>query len=300
MKKENFIRLSRSDRVFNIFNTALMVLIVICILYPLYFVLVASMSAPADVAGGGLMLWPKKWSLEGYKKIFTYEPIWRSYMNTIVYTVVGTLINLAITLPCAFALSQKKLVGRTSIMLLFSFTMFFSGGMVPTFLLIKNLNMIDSMWALILPGAASVWNIIVTRSFMQTSIPAELRDAASIDGANDFQYFFSIIIPCSKAIIAVMTLFYALGHWNNYFSALMYLNDEKLYPLQLVLRNLIVQNEINYQMVGTGMTAIADRAMIAEQLKYGVIIIASLPMMLLYPFVSKYLEEGIMIGSIKG
>ncbi len=294
------IKLTFSDRMFNAINIIIMTAIIICIIYPLYFVVVASFSDPLSISNGGLMLWPERWSIEGYKKIFSYSPIWRSYWNTIVYTSLGTIINLVVTLPCAFALSQKKLAGRTPIMLLFSFTMFFGGGMVPTYILISNLHMIDTVWALVLPGAASVWNIIVTRSFMQNSIPTELRDAASIDGSNDLQYFFHIVIPCSKAIIAVIALFYALGHWNNYFNALIYLNKESLYPLQLVMRNLIIQNDISSQMLGSGYAAIAERSMIAEQLKYGVIIVASLPMMLAYPFVSKYLEDGVMIGSIKG
>ena len=299
MKKKNHIKLSASDRIFHTINTIIMILILVAILYPLFFVIVASVSKPEDIANGGLLLWPKELSFEGYKKILEYEPLWRSYANTIWYTILGTAINLVITIPCGFALAQKKLVGRKPIMLLFSFTMFFSGGAVPSFLLVKNLGLMDTVWALILPGAASVWNIIVTRTFMQTNIPNELRDAAYLDGADDFHFFGSIVLPCSKAIIAVMALFYALGHWNNYYSAMIYLNSEDKYPLQLVIRNLIIQNEINYQMVGSGGGTVAERAMIAEQLKYGVIVVASIPMMLVYPFVSKYLERGVMVGSVK-
>jgi putative aldouronate transport system permease protein len=288
------------DRVFNIINMALMVVVCLVILYPLYFVIIASFSSPETVNGGGLQLLPKEFYLSGYKRIFSYMKIWQGYANSLYYTTLGTAINIAVTLPAAFALSRKTMRGRNAFMLLFSFTMFFGGGLIPTYLLIKNMGIQDTVWALVLPGAASVWNIIVTRTFIQTNIPESLFEAARIDGANDFQFFFRIVIPLSKAIIAVMILFYAMGHWNNYFSALVYMDSSDKYPLQLVLQELLVKNQISSQMSTAGMQSIAERAQIAEQMKYGVIIVASLPMMILYPFVQKYFEKGMLIGSIKG
>ncbi len=298
-KKSSLIRESLPDRVFNVVNIVLMLLILIIIIYPLYFIILASFSTPETVASGQLLLWPKEFYLDGYKKIFEYEPIWTGYRNTIFYTISGTAINLAVTIPAAYALSRRNLMGRSFLMLLFSFTMFFSGGMIPAYILVKNLNLLNTPWAMILPGAASVWNIIVARTFMQQNIPDELYDASVIDGCNDFQFFFQIVLPLSKAIIAVMALFYAMGHWNNYFSALIYLDNRELHPLQLIIRDLLIQNQIGFEM-GSNITGIAERARLAEQMKYGVIIISSLPMMLIYPFIQKYFEKGIMIGSLKG
>lgn len=291
---------SLPDHIFNIVNLAIMLFVAVIILYPLYFIILASFSNPDVVNSGKLLLIPKEIYLTGYKKIFEYEPIWRGYRNTIFYTVCGTVINLVVTIPCAYALSRKNLVGRQAIMLIFSFTMFFGGGLVPSYILMKNLHLMNTVWAMILPGAASVWNIIVTRTFMQQNIPEELHEAAVIDGCSDFQFFFRIVLSLSKSIIAVMLLFYAMGHWNNYFGALIYLDNQKLHPLQLVLRDLLLQNQIGTEMSGGVTASIAEKARIAEQLKYGVIIISSLPMMLIYPFIQKYFEKGMLIGSIKG
>lgn len=298
--KNRLIKESFPDKVFNIVNLLIMIFIVCVILYPLYFIVLASFSNPDTVNSGKLLFFPKELYLDGYKKIFEYAPIWRGYRNTIFYTVCGTAINLAVTIPCAYALSRKNLVGRQAIMLIFSFTMFFGGGLLPSYILMINLHLKNTIWAMLLPGAASVWNLIVTRTFMQHNIPEELHEAAVIDGCNDFQFFFRIVILLSKSIIAVMLLFYAMGHWNNYFGALIYLDNQNLHPLQLILRDLLLQNQIGSEMGGGVTASIAEKARIAEQLKYGVIIISSLPMIMIYPFIQKYFEKGMLIGSIKG
>lgn len=298
-RNPNAIRNSKWDRVFNLVNVLIMVIVLILVIYPLYFVIIASISAPTAVNGGEVVLLPKDVTFSGFKKILEYKPIWTGYRNSLFYTIVGTLINLAITLPAGYALSRKRLFGRRPIMLLFAFTMFFSGGMIPTYLVVKKLGMLDTVWAMLLPGACSVYNIIVTKTFMETSIPGELIDASRIDGCSDFTTFLDVVLPLSKPIIAVMTMFYAIGHWNSYFDALIYLNDPDKYPLQLVLRELLLQNQVSSAMTSGGMSSIAERAVIAEQMKYGVIIVACIPMMIMFPFVIKHFKKGVMIGSIK-
>lgn len=298
-RNPNAIRNSKWDRVFNLVNILIMVIVLVLVIYPLYFVIIASVSAPTAVNGGEVIFLPKDITFAGFKKILEYKPIWTGYRNSLFYTIVGTLINLAITLPAGYALSRKKLFGRRPIMLLFAFTMFFSGGMIPTYLVVKQLGMLDTVWAMLLPGACSVYNIIVTKTFMETSIPGELIDASRIDGCSDFTTFLDVVLPLSKPIIAVMTMFYAIGHWNSYFDALIYLNDPEKYPLQLVLRELLLQNQVSSAMTSGGMSSIAERAVIAEQMKYGVIIVACIPMMIMFPFVIKHFKKGVMIGSIK-
>ena len=298
-RNPNAIRDSKWDRVFHLANILIMVIVLIIEIYPLYFVIIASVSAPTAVNSGEVILLPKDVTFSGFKKILEYKPIWIGYRNSLFYTIVGTLINLAVTLPAGYALSRKNLFGRRPIMLLFAFTMFFSGGMIPTYLVVKRLGLLDTVWAMLLPGACSVYNIIVTKTFMETSIPEELIDASRIDGCSDFTTFFDVVLPLSKPIIAVMTMFYAIGHWNSYFDALIYLNDPDKYPLQLVLRELLLQNQVSSAMTSGGMSSIAERAVIAEQMKYGVIIVACIPMMVMFPFVIRHFKKGVMIGSIK-
>lgn len=298
-RNPNTIQEARSDKIFNIIVFVIMVLIVLAIAYPLYFVIIASISSPNAVNGGQVLLWPKDLTVNGYKKILEYKPLWSGYANSLFYTIVGTAINLLFTLPAGYALSRSKLRGRRPIILLFAITMFFGGGMIPTYLVIKKLGMIDTYWAMLLPGACSVYNIIVTKTFMETSVPSELIDASRIDGCDDFQTFGSVVLPLAKPIIAVMTLFYAIGHWNSFFDALLYLNNESKYPLQMVLRELLLQNQVSSGMTSGGMSSIAERAQLAEQMKYGIIIVATLPMMLMFPFVIKHFKKGIMVGSIK-
>ncbi|WP_340023681.1 carbohydrate ABC transporter permease [Paenibacillus sp. FSL K6-1096] len=291
--------LTLGDKLFHICNYVIMSVIAIVILYPLYFVLLASFTDPDQVNQGGLLLFPTSVYLDGFRKIFEYKPLWDGYLNSILYTVIGTSINLAVTLPCAYALSRKELAGKTPVMMLFAFTMFFSGGLVPTYLLISNLGMLDTLWAITLPTAASVWNIIITRTFFQSNIPDELLEASVMDGCSDFRFFFSIALPLSKVIVAVMALFYGIAHWNSFFEPLLYLSSTEKFPLQVILRNLLIMNEAGSRMVVDPMSLAAQQR-IAEQLKYGVIVVASLPLLVIYPFLQKYFTQGVMIGSIKG
>jgi putative aldouronate transport system permease protein len=292
-------RRSKEDLIFDIVNVTILTLITIVILYPLYFIVIASISDPNSIYAGNVWFWPKGITFEGYIRIFKDNYIWLGYINTIVYTVLGTAVNIVLTLTAAYALSRKDLYGRNIFMLFLAFTMFFSGGLIPTYLVVKNLGMVNTIWAMIIPGAVSVWNIIVTRSFFESSIPNELLEAAIIDGCSNTKFFVDIVLPLSKPIIAVMILFYAVGHWNSYFDALIYLSNEKLYPLQLILRSILIQNQSAAQMVND-IESYAAQQRAAELIKYGVIIVASLPLLIVYPVLQKYFVKGVLIGGIKG
>src|SRR5690625_3082782 len=296
--KSLFKNMSTGDRLFNVINVLVMCLIALVILYPLYFVVIASVTDPNIVNRGGILLYPKELYLSGYKKILEYTPIWRGYWNSIIYTVAGTTLNIILTITAGYVLSRRDLFGRNIIMFIFVFTMFFNGGLVPTYLTVSYLGILDTVWAMILPTAASVFNIILTRTFFQSTIPGELLEAARMDGCSDFKFFFHIVLPLSKVIIAVMVLFYGVQHWNSFFEALIYLNTDTKYPLQIILRNLIIMNETSTEMISDPGT-LAERQRTAEQLKYGIIVVASLPFLVLYPFLQKYFTQGVMIGSIK-
>lgn len=291
------------DKIFPIINGIFIFLFTAVTLYPLLYVLSASISSPDAVNSGQMWLWPVGINFKGFQRIFRDSSIWLGYRNTIFYTVTGTLLSLAITLPCAYALTNKKLPGRKFINGLFLFTMFFSGGLIPTYLLLKNLHILNTIWAVLLPPAASIWNIIITRTFLETSIPYELQEAAEIDGCNVFQRFFKIILPLSAPIIAVMALFYGVGRWNSYFSEMMYLRDSSLYPLQVYLREILVTVQMNASSTmasGDELRTMAEQAKIASVMKYGVMIVATLPVIIIYPFLQKYFVKGIMVGSVKG
>lgn len=295
---------SKSDKIFLVINFIFTLIILVVVLYPLVYVLSASISAPRYVASGEMWLLPKGITFEGYRRIFQDKVLWRGYRNTIFYTLVGTSINLAVTLPAAYALSRKDLVGRNVFTMLMVFTMFFGGGLIPTYLVVQKLNMINTVWALLLTGATSTYNIIVCRTFFQ-SIPKELEEAAAVEGCSNTRLFFSIILPLSKALIAVMALFFGVGHWNSYFSALIYLTDKKLYPLQLVLREILVVQAASTAMTQEALTdeaakALANKAELSEIIKYAVMVVSSLPVILIYPFLQKYFVEGVMLGSLKG
>ena len=293
-------RLTRSDLLFDAIILTIMVIVCIIILYPLYFIVIASFTHPDIVNRGGLLLWPSELFLGGYRRILQYDQLWVGYRNSLVYMIVGTFINLLVTIPAGYALSRSDLPWRRMLMLVFTFTMFFSGGLIPTFLLVVNLGMQDTMWALILPGALSVWNLIVTRSFFEGSMPGEMLDAALIDGCSDFKYFFFIVLPLSKVIIAVIGLFYAVAHWNSFFPALIYLNNPNLFPLQLILRNLLIVHQIAQGAMIPDPMGMAHRLALAEQMRFGVIVVAALPLLMIYPFIQKYFTQGVMIGAIKG
>ena len=245
MKKINGISRGRADRAFDILDYVLLTLAFLAVAYPLYFVVIASISDPVAVYEGRVVLWPIKPTLEGYARIFSYESLFTGYRNTLLYTVVGTAINVVLTVTAGYALSRKELVGRNVMMMGVMFTMIFSGGMIPNYLLVRDLNLYNTMWALILPGAVSTWNLIVCRTFFQQTIPDELKEAAELDGCGDTSFFLRIVLPVSSAIIAVMILFYAVSHWNSYYNALLYLTSTNKYPLQLVLRNILIVNTLD-------------------------------------------------------
>lgn len=287
-----------NDKVFNIVNGLIMVIVCIFIAYPLWYVLVASFTDPSVVNSGKLLILPEKIFLGGYRKILEYKPIWTGYLNTIKYTVVGTGVSIAITVPCAYALSRKDLAGRKILSILFTFTMFFNGGIIPLYLVINKIGIYDTIFAMILPSAVSVYNLIVCRSFFDANVPDELVEASKLDGCNDFDVFFRIVLPISSTIIAVMVLFYATSIWNSFMNALMFMGDQSKMPLQVILRNLILSNQAS-SVLSAG-TEMIDRMKLAEQLKYGVIVVSALPLLVVYPFVQKYFAKGVMIGAVKG
>lgn len=290
---------SGSDRWFNIINYFILLLFTITILYPLVYIVSASFSSPLAVISGKVWLWPVDFSLAGYEAVFKHKLIWTGFYNSVLYTVGGTLLNVVLTLMAAYPLSRKDFYVRNVIMALFVFTMLFSGGLIPSYLLVKELGMIDTRWALILPGAFSVMNVIIARTFFQTTIPDELLDAGQLDGCSDFKFLMKVVLPLSGPIIAVLTLFYAVGHWNSFFSALLYLKRQELYPLQLVLRDILIQNEVDAEM----MTDVADasaRESLRELLKYSLIVVSTIPVLVIYPFIQRHFVKGMMIGSLKG
>ncbi|MFB9328050.1 carbohydrate ABC transporter permease [Paenibacillus aurantiacus] len=298
------VRETKRDKLFLLCNTLYVLIAFLIVFYPVVYMVSASISNPKLVASGDMWLWPRDITFDGYKRVFANSNIWVGYTNTLIYTIVGTAINLLVTLPAAYALSRKDFVGRHFFTGMFMVTMFFGGGLVPTYLLVKQLGMINTMWAIVIPSAASIWNIIVSRTFFQSSIPRELQEAAVIDGASNMKLFLRIVLPLSMPIIAVMALFYGVGNWNSYFSALIYLNDAAKYPLQLVLRQILVLQEMGAQGGGaidaSTAAAMNTKAEIAALVRYAVIIVATLPVILIYPFLQRYFVQGVMIGSIKG
>jgi len=296
---------SRNDAIFQLCDNVLMALIIIVMIYPIYFTIIASISEPIHVAMGEITFYPKGFTLEAYRNAFRERSIWLGYRNTIFYTAAGTTWNLFLTLPTAYVLSKKTLKGRTAISWYFIFTMYFTGGLIPTYLQVKNVGLLNSPLTLVILGGISIYNVIVTRIYYQTSIPGELYEAAKVDGCSDFGQFFKIALPLSAPIIAVMTLFYAVDHWNDYFTALIYISSSRLYPLQLVLRNILILSQIALETLESTASneeilALTRRAYMAEAMKYALIFIASAPMLIEYPFVQKHFVKGIMIGSLKG
>ncbi len=296
---KNRISASRDDLVYYIISGFIMSVLLVVALYPMVFVLSASFSSGDAVSSGKVILWPVELNLEGYKTVFRNNDILRAYWNTLLYTAAGTLINVSMALITAYPLSRRDLRGRGFLMLIFTFTMFFSGGMIPSYINISNLHLMNTFWVMVLPGALSVYNMIVTRTFIQTSIPYEMLEAASIDGCNDTKYFFSFVLPLSKAIIAVNTLFSAVNHWNAYFNAMIYLNDRDKLPLQNIMRELLVLNEMNLSDLVDPEQALLMLNSVAV-LKYALIVVATVPILCAYPFAQKYFVKGVMIGSVKG
>lgn len=283
---------------FNLVLYSLSAVVLVIILYPIYFVVIASFSDSAAVASGQVWLWPKGFTLDGYNELLKHKDVWIGYRNTIMYTVTGTVIGLFVNLTAAYALSRKDLVGRKFLMLLFVFTMFFNGGLIPTFLTVKQFGLYNTFLVMVLPFSVSVYNIIVARTFFQNVIPSDLWDQARIDGCGNIRYFIQIVLPLSKAIISVLGLWIAVGMWNSYFNALIYLKNSELHPLQLVLRNILITNNMQTAL-GSGEAAqVALR--LANLMRYSVIVVSILPIMCVYPFIQKYFNKGVMIGAVKG
>ena len=287
-----------NDKTFDRLVTILVVLILISIFYPLYFVVIASISNPDLVSAGKVWFWPKGLSFEGYEFILKDVRILRGYLNTIIYTGGGTLLALVLTIPAGYALSRKDLKGSKLIMLFFVFTMYFGGGLIPMYLVVKQLGLIDTRAVLIVLGSFSVFNLIITRSFYLNTMPRELQEAAEVDGCNIFQYFFYVVLPLSKSIISVIGLYYAVNHWNSFFNGLIYINNVKLYPLQLILRDILISGQTIDTSI-TDLEMIKRLEQISRTIKYGVIIVSSLPVLMLYPLVQKHFVKGVMIGSVK-
>lgn len=289
---------ARGDRTFYAIVNAIVGVFMLIVLIPLVNIVASSFSSPGAVSSGKVLFWPVEFSLDGYKTVFQNKMIGTAYFNTFFYTIVGTMINLAMTMMAAYALARKNLPYKGFFMFLFTFTMLFSGGTIPNYMLIVNLKLYDTRWAMLLPGAISVYNMIIARTFIQ-NIPNELYEAASIDGCSDARYFFTMVIPLSVTLLSVMTLYYAVAHWNSYFDAFLYLTNRKLYPLQIVLREILIANSINANEVVDDLTMSAKQGM-ADLLKFSLIIVSSLPVLVLYPFVKKYFLKGVMIGALKG
>ncbi len=292
-------RLTASDKLLNVFVYTFLCVFLVIIVYPLIYVVSSSFSSGLAVSGGRVFLWPVDFTLQGYKLVFSYKQVWTGYRNTIFYTVVGTAINLVMTTLAAYPLSRKNFQGRNIYMTLFLVTMFFGGGLIPTYLLLSQIHFTNTVWALIIPGAINTYNMIIMRTYFQNSIPEELIDAARIDGCNDIGILTKIVIPVSKSIYAVITLYYMVGHWNSYFSGLMYLRNRELYPLQLILRSILNASKIDLTQIQDP-AALAAAAGSVDLMKYSLVIVSSLPVLIAYPFVQKYFKKGVMIGSVKG
>ena len=293
-------RMSRGDITFEVVNCIILGIVACIMLFPLIYVLSASFSDPMSVTSGKMILWPVDVTLENYKEVFKNDNIMRGYRNSLAIMFLGTALNLAMTILAAFPMSRKDLWGRGVMMKLMTFCMFFGGGLIPTYLMVsKTLGLMNNWLALILPGAISVYNMIIMRTFFMTSIPYELHEAADIDGCTPFGTLIKIILPLSGPIIAVLGLYYAVGHWNSYFSALLYINVEEIQPLQLYLRKVLTANN-SQSLMDMGADEMARAAMRAETIKYSVIVVSSIPMLILYPFVQKFFVKGVMIGAVKG
>jgi len=299
LKKKRTIVDTKGDAVFYTVVNILIIVILIIILWPLIFIVSSSFSSKEAVLAGRVILWPVDFSLEGYEAVFKTNDVLIGYRNTILYTLFGTALNVALTLAAAYPLSRKDLPGQKFFMFLFTFTMIFNGGMIPTYIVVSKLGILNTPLAMILPGALSVYNMIITRTFLQNSIPKDLYEAASIDGCTDSTYFWKVILPLSSPVIAVITLYYAVGHWNSFFNAFLYITKSELYPLQLVLRNILIANQMDSAMI-TDLDTMTSKQGLADLLKYSLIVVSSLPVLMMYPFVQKHFVKGVMIGSIKG
>lgn len=280
-------------------NYILLGLLLTTILYPLIYVVSASFSSGEALASGKVRLFPVEPTLLSYKTVFEYDAIWVGFVNSIIYTVVGTVVSMVLTLLAAYPLSRDDFKGKKVLSSIFLFTMMFSGGLIPTYMLVKNLGLMNTMWSIILPTAVSAYNVIVARTFFNQTIPKELLEASQMDGCSDFRFFSQIVIPLSKPIVAVLCLWIAISLWNGYFNPLIYINEESKYPLQLVLRRILLMSQVNFANANIDPARVAANRYLSQMLQYSTIIISSLPLMILYPFIQKYFVKGVMIGSVK-
>ena len=305
-RKSRLGRPQGSDRVFVTVNYFLLALFFLITLYPLLYVLSASFSDPAAVSTGKMVLFPVSPSTQGYDFVFAYKDLWRAYGNTVFYTVLGTLVNLAVTIPCAYALSLRYCPFRRTVMVLFMITMYFSGGLIPSYLNISSMGLVNTRVNMLIMGAVSTYNLIVARTFFANTIPWELHEAAFLDGCSDFKTLLKIVLPLSSPIIVVLTMYYGVGHWNSYFSALIYLQDRDKFPLQIILREILTLGTMVSEMAAEGALSAEEiqnlmrQAERADMIKYCIIVVATVPMMIVYPFLQKYFAKGVMIGSVKG
>lgn len=293
------LKKSWADRTFSVVNTLLLIFALLIVALPILYVIAQSLSSPQEVIAGRVLFWPRRITLIAYKEIFRSKMLLSGYKNSILYTFTGTVVNVVMTVMCAYPLSRKDFVGRKQIMWLFVFTMIFSAPLIPSFINVRNLGMLNSIWAIIIPGAISAYNMVIARTFFMSNIPDEMIEAADLDGASDMQILIRLVLPLSKAVIAVLVLFYAVGHWNSYFDAFIYLSSEDKLPLQVILRNILANAKMIEEMADATVEQ-SERMALVEVLKYAVIVFGSLPVLILYPFVQKYFVKGIMIGSVKG
>ena len=297
-KKSALAKYSAGDKTFLITGYVILGLFVLAIIVPMVYIVIASFMDPITLQNKGITFDLDKWTLTAYERVISNAQIWVGFKNAVIYSLVFTFLSVAITMLCAYPMSLEDFKGKKIFNVIFIITMFFGGGLIPTYLLISNMGLLDSMWAVILPGAFSVWNMIIARTYYK-GIPGELREAAEVDGANELTLFFKILLPVCTPVIAVLCLWQFVGMWNSYFDAMIYLNSASKQPLQLVLRAILIQNQPDAGMIAD-MQSTAERARLAELLKYSTIIISSLPLLVMYPFFQKYFDAGIMVGSVKG
>jgi multiple sugar transport system permease protein/putative aldouronate transport system permease protein len=301
MAAKNKIRITGGDKVYLAVVYIFLGLFVLTVMYPLVYVVSASFSSPRALMSGRVFLFPVEPGLQGYQAVFKNDSIWRGYVNTILYTAVGTVIGVFVTMLGGFGLSRREFPLKIPVTIFFTVTMFFSGGLIPTYLLISGLGMINTLWALVLPGAFSVWSAIIARTFIKSTIPEELFEALSLDGGNYFDFLFRIVAPLSTPVIAVIALSFATGHWNSYFSAMIYLNDIPKFPLQLILRSILIENSVS---IGpdsiTNIMDLLEKQYLSELLKYALIVVSSIPLLVIYPVLQRFFIKGIMVGSLKG
>ncbi len=298
VRNNNKVKKSKEDKIFDFILYGIAAILIVIALYPMYFIVIASISNPNLVSNGEILFLPKGINFKAYEQLASYSQLWTGYKNTILYVIFGTIFTLVVNIPAAYALSRRKLYGRKALTIFYLIPMFFTGGLIPTYLAVQQFHLLDTFWVMVLPFSVVTYYIIVGRTFFANSIPEELWEAAQLDGCGYMGFFFRIVLPLSKAVIAVIALWAAVGQWNSYFNALIYLRDPELQPLQIILRNILISNQTISSMT-TGAAA-AEAKQMADLIKYAVIVVSSAPIMCLYPFVQKHFNQGVMLGSLKG